>query len=121
MTEARWQPDYHPGAEWNSPLACRNYVERYSPKRKYVGTRYHAFVEVVTGPTSYYDIWVSTYADAHGTIRLGTGWMQLGKLLFGQPGKLRLYLFVIHTAADDKPSRPSAPKQILLQVDFPFT
>ena len=89
------------------------------PEREYDGTRCHVFFEPVAGAKSY-DIWVSTYPDGRGAIRLATAWHQPGQLLTGLPANVALYLFVTSTGADDKPSKPSAAIRILLKDDFPF-
>ena len=89
------------------------------PEREYDGTRCHVFFEPVAGAKSY-DIWVSTYPDGRGAIKLATGWTQPGQLLTGLPANVALYLFATSTGADDKPSKPSAAKRILLKDDFPF-
>lgn len=89
------------------------------PEREYDGTRCHVFFDPVAGAKSY-DIWVSTYADGRGAIKLANGWTQPGQLLTGLPANVALYLFVTSTGADDKPSKPSTAKRILLKDDFPF-
>jgi hypothetical protein len=89
------------------------------PEREYDGTRCHVFFDAVAGAKSY-DIWVSTYADGRGAIKLATGWTQSGQLLTGLPSNTALHLFVTSIGADDKPSKPSAAKRILLKDDFPF-
>ena len=89
------------------------------PEREYDGTRCHLFFDPVAGAKSY-DVWVSTYADGRGAVKLGTGWTQSGQLLTGLPANVALYLFVTYTGADDKPSKPSAAKRIVLKDDFPF-
>lgn len=89
------------------------------PEREYDGTRCHVFFEPVAGAKSY-DIWVSTYPDGRGAIRLATAWPQPGQLLTGLPANVALYLFVTSTGSDDKPSKPSTAKRILLKDDFPF-
>ena len=89
------------------------------PEREYDGTRCHVFFQPVAGAKSY-DIWVSTDADGRGAVRLASGWTKPGQLLTGLPANVALYLFVTSTGSDDKPSKPSPAKRILLQDDFPF-
>ncbi len=89
------------------------------PEREYDGTRCHVFFEPIAGAKSY-DLWVSTYPDGRGAIRLAIAWPQPGQLLTGLPANVALYLFVTSTGTDDKPSKPSPAKRILLKDDFPF-
>jgi hypothetical protein len=89
------------------------------PEREYDGTRAHIFFEPVDGAKSY-DVWLSTYVDGLGAIKLAEGWTESGKLLTGIPAKTPVFLFVTYTDKDGKVSKPSAAKRILLKDDFPF-
>jgi hypothetical protein len=89
------------------------------PEREYDGTRCHVFFEPVTDAKSY-DIWVSTYADGRGAVRVGADWTEPGKLLTGLPAGIELFLFATYTDKDGKISKPSPAKRILLKDDFPF-
>jgi hypothetical protein len=77
------------------------------------------FFDSAQGAVSY-DIWVSTYKDGRGSVKLGTAWKASGQLLTGLAPNTDLYLFVTYANADGKTSKPSSAFKINLLDMFPM-
>ena len=89
------------------------------PDREYDGRRCNVFFDSAQGAVSY-DIWVSTYKDGRGSVKLGTAWKASGQLLTGLAPNTDLYLFVTYANADGKTSKPSSAFKINLLDMFPM-
>jgi len=94
-------------------------LEVVPPSYQPDGTRCHVKFDTVAGAQSY-DVWVSTYPDGTGALKLGSGWKESGMLLSGLRPAMDFYLFVVYTDRDGKLSKPSAPLKIRLQDLFTF-
>ncbi len=64
-------------------------------------------------------MWVSTYADGRGAIRLGKDWATPGRLLTGLSPNIDLYLFVVAHDATGKASQPGKAFKVNLKDRFP--
>jgi len=89
------------------------------PEREYDGRRCLVFFDPVAGAKSY-DIWVSTYPDGRGAVKLAAGWTEPGKLLAGLAPNIDLYLFLVYADREGKTSKPSSAFKINLKDMFPM-
>lgn len=89
------------------------------PERGYDGTSCHLFFDAVEGAAGY-DVWVATYPDGRGAVRLGKGWKAPGEILAGLSPNTDYYLFVTWTNGSGVGSRPSAPFRVKLQDLMPL-
>ena len=89
------------------------------PSHQYDGTRCHVHFEPVAGAKTY-DVWVGTYSDGRGAIKLGAAWTESGKLIEGMRPDMDLYVFVVYTDKDGKLSKPSEPLKFVLKDRFGY-
>jgi hypothetical protein len=88
------------------------------PEREYDGRRCHVHFAPIAGTKSY-DLWVSTYADGRGAIKLGKDWKEPGQLLTGLSPNVDLYIFAVAKDAAGKSSRPGKGFKVNLKDMFP--
>lgn len=65
-----------------------------------------------------YDVWVSSYPDGRGAMKLGNGWTSSGQLITGLRQDTDFYVFLVYTDKDGRQSKPSKPLKIRLQDMF---
>lgn len=67
-----------------------------------------------------YDVWVSSYPDGTGALKLGSDWKKPGEMITGLRPDTDFYVFVVYTDRNGKKSKPSKPLKIRLQAIFGF-
>ena len=93
-------------------------VKLYPPQQVVDGTQVHVSIKPVEGATSY-QVWLSAYPDGRGAIRLVKS-EETEPLARRLRPEVAFFLFVTYMDAEDKESKPSAARRVVLKDEFPM-